>query len=68
MSEALLDMKAIDERLAIVRANLTESIEQAAAFSGAADEELYATRIADQDAELSRLLTRRDELIATRVA
>jgi hypothetical protein len=37
-------------------------IEQAAAYSGAADEELAAERIAEQEEELERLMKRRDEL------
>ena len=63
MPEILLDITEIDERLVTVRANLTESIEQAAAYSGAADEKLYAERIAEQEAELKRLVKRRDGLL-----
>jgi hypothetical protein len=37
-------------------------IEQAAAYSGAADDDLVAQRIADQEARLERLTKRRDEL------
>ena len=36
--------------------------EQAAAFSGAANEDLAAERIADQEAELQRLLAQREDL------
>ena len=38
----------IDKRIQIVEDNLRELIEQAAAYSGAADEERNADRIADQ--------------------
>ena len=38
----------IDDQIAIVRENLRELIEQPAAYSGAADDELVAQRIADQ--------------------
>jgi hypothetical protein len=54
----------IDERIAAARENLRELIEQAAAYSGAADEDLMSQRIADQEALLDRLLKRRDELTA----
>jgi uncharacterized small protein (DUF1192 family) len=54
----------LDERIAIVRDNIRELVEQAAAFSGAEDEERNADRIAQQQAELERLLQQRDELTA----
>ncbi len=54
----------IDERIAAARENLRELIEQAAAYSGAADEDLMSQRIADQEAELDRLTKLRDELSA----
>jgi hypothetical protein len=63
MRDVLLDIPEIEKRIVIVRANLTESIEQAAGYSGAANEELYSERIAEQDAELKLLLKRRDELL-----
>jgi uncharacterized small protein (DUF1192 family) len=53
----------LDERIAIVRDNIRELIEQAAAFSGAEDEERNADRIAQQQAELERLLRQRDQLM-----
>ena len=62
MAEILPEIAEIEARIAVVRANLTESMEQAAAYSGGADEELYSERIAQQDAELKRLIERRDEL------
>jgi len=42
---------------------LRELIEQAAAYSGAADEERNADRIADQQAKLDALLKEREALI-----
>ncbi len=45
----------LDQRIAIVRANLTQLMEQAAAQSGAADEALASERIAQQTEELERL-------------
>jgi hypothetical protein len=52
----------IDQRIAVVRENLRELVEQAAAYSGAANEELMSRRIADQEAELERLKRQRAEL------
>lgn len=53
----------IDRRIADVRENLRELVEQAAAFSGAADDDRTSQRIADQQAELDRLTKEREELI-----
>lgn len=52
----------IEQRIAILRDNLRELVEQAAGFSGAANEELTANRINEQQAELDELLKKRDEL------
>jgi len=52
----------LDKQIAIVRDNIRQITEQAAAQSGAADEERNADRIADQQAELDRLLKLREEL------
>jgi len=52
----------IDNRIAILRDNLRELVEQAAAYSGAADDSLISDRIADQQAKLDALLTERDRL------
>jgi hypothetical protein len=65
MSDILLTIPEIDERIAAIRENLRELIEQAAAYSGAADEERTSERIADQEEELERLIKRRDELSKT---
>jgi uncharacterized small protein (DUF1192 family) len=61
-SDSLLTMAELDERIAAVRENIRDLIEQAAAYSGAADEELTSRRIAEQEAELELLTKRRDEL------
>jgi hypothetical protein len=42
--------------------DLRELSEQAAAYSGAADEELASERIAEREAELDSLTKQRDEL------
>jgi hypothetical protein len=52
----------IDQRIATLRQNLRDLVEQAAAYSGAADDDLTAQRIADQEAELDMLTRRRAEL------
>ena len=46
MADVPLDLAEIEQRIAAVRENISELIEQAAAYSGAADEELAARRIA----------------------
>jgi hypothetical protein len=53
----------IEKRIQIVEDNLRELIEQAAAYSGAADEERNADRIADQQAKLDALLKEREALL-----
>ena len=53
----------IDKRIRIVEDNLRQLQEQAAAYSGAADEERNAERIADQEAKLEALLKQREALI-----
>ena len=62
MPEIPLSLAEIDERIAAVRENVRELVEQAAAYSGAADEDLVSRRIAEQEAELDLLLRRRDNL------
>jgi hypothetical protein len=52
----------IDAAIAVVRDNLRELVEQAAAFSGAADEARNADRIATQEARLEELLKKRAAL------
>lgn len=52
----------IDNRIAVLRDNMRQLVEQAAAFSGAADEERTSQRIADQQEQLDRLSKQRDDL------
>jgi uncharacterized small protein (DUF1192 family) len=59
----LLSLKELDDRIAITRDNIRQLIEQAAAFSGAKDEELSTDRIAQQNEELERLLKQREVLL-----
>jgi hypothetical protein len=54
----------IERRIQVVEDNLRQLIEQAAAYSGAADEERNADRIADQQAKLDALLKEREALLS----
>ena len=56
-------LEDLDQRIAIVRDNIRELTEQAAAFSGAEDETRAADRIAEQEQQLAELLKEREELI-----
>ncbi|HEV7462662.1 MAG TPA: hypothetical protein VGN85_01970 [Methyloceanibacter sp.] len=54
----------IERRIQIVEDNLRQLQEQAAAYSGAADEARNADRIADQQAKLDALLKERAALLS----
>ena len=62
MSE--LSLSEIEQRIAVVRQNINDLIEQAAAYSGGADEDTNADRIAEQEQELARLLKLRETLLS----
>jgi uncharacterized small protein (DUF1192 family) len=59
-----LSLSELEDRIAIVRDNIRQLVEQAAAFSGAADEERNADRIAQQTEELEKLTKERDARLA----
>lgn len=61
-----LSLPEIENRIAIVRDNIRQLTEQAAASSGAADESRTADRIFEQEAELQRLIAQRDEIMKKR--
>jgi hypothetical protein len=63
MPEIPLTLTEIEGRMAALRENIRELIEQAAAYSGAADDELASHRIAEQEAQLEILTRQRDELL-----
>ncbi|MGH8428652.1 MAG: hypothetical protein ACRES7_11870 [Gammaproteobacteria bacterium] len=65
MDDIPQNIAELDERIAAVRENLRELIEQAAAYSGSADEELTSQRIAEQEAQLELLTKQRQELDGT---
>ena len=58
-----LSLKELEARIAIARDNIRQLIEQAAAVSGAEDEDRNADRIAQQNEELERLIKQRDALL-----
>ena len=62
MPDIMLNIAEIDHRIAALRENLRRLVEQAAAYSGAADEDLMSQRIADHEAQLELLMKQRDEL------
>jgi uncharacterized small protein (DUF1192 family) len=61
-NENTLSRDELDNRIAILRANIRQLIEQAAASSGAGDEARNADRLAEQQDELDRLLKQRETL------
>ena len=58
-----LSLAELEARIAIVRDNIRQLIEQAAAFSGAEDEERNSDRLAQQNEELDMLTKQRDALL-----
>jgi hypothetical protein len=58
-----LSLPELEERIAVVRDNIRQLIEQAAALSGAEDEDRNADRIAQQTEELERLIKQRDAMV-----
>jgi uncharacterized small protein (DUF1192 family) len=61
-NESTLSRPELDDRIAILRDNIRQLTEQAAAASGAADEARNADRIAEQQDELDKLIAQRDAL------
>jgi hypothetical protein len=61
-----LSLDQIEDRMAIVRDNIRQLIEQSAADSGAANEARNADRLAQQQAELESLSKQRDEILKNR--
>ena len=55
-----LSLDELNDRIAIIRDNIRQLIEQAAAMSGAGDEARNADRLAEQQAELDALTKARD--------
>jgi uncharacterized small protein (DUF1192 family) len=55
-----LSLSELDDRIAVLRDNLRQLVEQAAGASGSQNEERTADRIAQQSAELDKLVAERD--------
>jgi uncharacterized small protein (DUF1192 family) len=55
-----LSLAELEDRIAILRDNLRQLVEQAAGSSGARDEERTAERIAQQTDALDKLVAERD--------
>jgi hypothetical protein len=55
-----LSISEIERRISIARDNIRQLVEQAAAFSGAGDEDRNADRIARQTEDLEKLTKQRD--------
>jgi len=62
MADISQTIEQIDAHIATVRENLRQLIEQAASFSGAADDDLASERIAEQEAQLDTLMKQREGL------
>ncbi len=58
-----LSLDQVEDRIAILRDNIRQLIEQSAADSGAANKSRNADRLAQQQAELESLTKQRDELL-----
>jgi DNA-binding response OmpR family regulator len=52
----------LDARIAAIRENIRQLVEQAAASSGASDESLTADRIADYEAQLAAAIKQRESM------
>ena len=61
-----LTLPELEDRIAITRDNIRQLIERAAAMSGAGDEARNADRLAEQQAELNKLIEQRDALLKNR--
>jgi len=59
-------LNELEDRIAIARDNIRQLIEQAAAQSGAGDEDRNADRLAQQNEELERLIKQRDAMLKAR--
>jgi hypothetical protein len=58
-----LSLSELNDRIAVVRDNLRQLVEQAAASSGAQDEERTSERIAQQQEQLDKLIKERDDIL-----
>jgi hypothetical protein len=61
-NDTSFSLSELNDRIAVLRDNIRQLIEQAAASSGAQDEERTSGRIAQQQEELDKLTQARDAL------
>jgi len=66
-NDSTLSLPDLEDRIAILRDNIRQLTEQAAAASGAASESRAADRIAEQEEELRQLIAQRDEILKKRM-
>ncbi|MHC2335221.1 hypothetical protein [Bradyrhizobium sp. USDA 4454] len=64
--ETSLSLSEVNDRIAIVRDNIRQLIEQAAGAAGAEVEERIAERLEQQNAELEKLLKAREVMTGGR--
>jgi hypothetical protein len=62
-NESSLSLSELNDRIAILRDNLRQLVEQGAAASGEQNEERIADRISEQNDELEKLTKARDALL-----
>jgi predicted mannosyl-3-phosphoglycerate phosphatase (HAD superfamily) len=58
-----LTLTEVDERIAAIRENLEQLVEQSTADSSAGNDDLNATRISEQEQELAELTELRETLL-----
>ena len=63
MMNTTSSLSSIDNRIALIRDNIRQLVEQAAAYSGAQDEARTAGRIDQQNKELEDLIKARDAFL-----
>ena len=57
-----LSASELEDRIAVLRDNIRQLVEQAAGLSGNADDDRTSDRITQQSAELEKLLARREAM------
>jgi uncharacterized small protein (DUF1192 family) len=62
MMDEELSAPELDDRIAVLRNNIRQLVEQAAGLSGNADDDRTSDRITQQSAELEKLMARREAM------